>query len=64
MSFDSVASFIAMGGHGLYVWSAYGLGLVVLLANLCAPYITRRRFFAIEGERARRGAVDADEVKS
>lgn len=64
MSFDSVASFIAMGGHGVYVWSAYGLGTIVLVANLCAPYITRRRFFAIEGERARRGAVSGHEVKS
>ncbi|NJN50606.1 MAG: heme exporter protein CcmD [Gammaproteobacteria bacterium] len=62
MSFDSFASFVHMGGHGLYVWSAYGIGVIVLAANLIAPAITRRRFFAAEGERARRGAVSVGAI--
>ena len=33
MSFDSFSDFLAMGGHGLYVWLCYGVGLVVLAAN-------------------------------
>ena len=32
--------FLAMGGYAFYVWSAYGLGLVVLVWNVVAP---RRR---------------------
>ncbi|MCG2633866.1 MAG: heme exporter protein CcmD [Gammaproteobacteria bacterium] len=26
--------FLNMGGYGAYVWSAYGIGFVVLLANV------------------------------
>jgi heme exporter protein D len=62
MSFDSIGSFLAMGGHGLYVWSAYGIGVVVIAANLIGPRLTRRRFFAAEGERARRDVVSTGEV--
>ena len=29
--FDSLADFLAMGGHGLYVWLAYGTTLAVLV---------------------------------
>jgi heme exporter protein D len=32
--------FLAMGGYAFYVWSAYGLGLVILVWNVVAP---RRR---------------------
>ncbi|CBL45079.1 Heme exporter protein D [gamma proteobacterium HdN1] len=34
MYFDSFADFVAMGTHGPYVWSAYALTLIVVLANL------------------------------
>ncbi len=64
MSFDSLSSFLDMGGHALYVWSAYGIGVLVIAANLIAPAVTRRRFFATEGERLRRSEVSEDEVKS
>jgi heme exporter protein D len=33
VQFDTFAEFIAMGGHGLYVWLAYGSTIVVLLGN-------------------------------
>ncbi|MEQ8347406.1 MAG: heme exporter protein CcmD [Sneathiellaceae bacterium] len=29
--FDSFGAFLAMGGHGAYVWPALGLALLVLL---------------------------------
>ena len=45
-----------MGGHAAYVWPAYGLGLGVLAGLVLAPARARRRFFAVEGERARRFA--------
>lgn len=32
-----------MGGYGAYVWSAYGIALLVLLYNLLAPAIVSRR---------------------
>lgn len=31
MYFHSLADFLAMGGHGFYVWTAYGIALVVVL---------------------------------
>jgi heme exporter protein D len=33
VQFDTFAEFFAMGGHGLYVWLAYGSTIVVLLGN-------------------------------
>ena len=60
MSFDSFTDFVAMGGHARFVWPAYVLGLVVLAGLVWAPIRARRRFFAVEGERARRhGSSDA-----
>lgn len=34
MHFDSLSDFLAMGGHALYVWLAYGSTVIVLLANV------------------------------
>jgi len=44
MSFSSLADFIAMGNHGLYVWLSYGATLTVILANVMAVRVRRRRF--------------------
>jgi heme exporter protein D len=35
--------FLAMGGHGAYVWSAYGITLVVLGLNVWAAARRHRR---------------------
>jgi heme exporter protein D len=45
MSFDSWTEFFAMGGHGLYVWLAYGAALIVVLSNVVGVRVARRRFF-------------------
>ena len=37
----SWSEFWAMGGYGLYVWSAYGFATVVLVINVIVPL--RRR---------------------
>ncbi|WP_342651063.1 heme exporter protein CcmD [Pseudomonas sp. REB1044] len=54
MSFASFADFLAMGHHGLYVWSAYGLCLVVLAINVAVPVLERRRYLQEEARRLRR----------
>jgi len=41
-AFESFADFVAMGKHGPYVWSAYGITLVVVAANIVAPLVRRR----------------------
>jgi heme exporter protein D len=35
------SEFVAMGGYGLYVWSAYGFAAAILLINVIVPL--RRR---------------------
>lgn len=54
MSFDSFADFIAMGIHGPYVWSAYGISLAVLVINVALPVMARRRYLQDEARRLRR----------
>ncbi|MBT8766402.1 heme exporter protein CcmD [Metapseudomonas boanensis] len=54
MSFSSFTEFLAMGNHGLYVWSAYGISLVVLAINVAMPLLARRRYLQDEARRLRR----------
>lgn len=42
--FDSLASFMAMNGHGQYVWAAYGISFAVLIYLLLSPRLQRRQF--------------------
>jgi heme exporter protein D len=50
MYFDSFADFIAMGGHGLYVWLAYSIALAVVIFNVLTP-ILRKKQFMVEYQR-------------
>ena len=34
MYFDSLADFLAMGKHGFYVWSAYGISAFLIIASM------------------------------
>ncbi len=54
MSFNTVSEFLAMGGHGLYVWLSYGLGAVLIAANLIVPKLSRNRLLAEQKRRLRR----------
>ena len=54
MSFASFSDFLAMGHHGLYVWSAYGICLLVLAVNVALPLLARRRYLQEEARRLRR----------
>lgn len=44
MNFTSLAEFFAMGGYAFYVWTSYGLTLIVLLANIIIPIWQRKQF--------------------
>ncbi|MCZ6732289.1 MAG: heme exporter protein CcmD [Gammaproteobacteria bacterium] len=37
----SWSEFMSMGGYGIYVWSAYGFAIVILVINVIIPM--RRR---------------------
>lgn len=41
---NSFDEFLAMGGYGFYVWTAYGITLVVLLLNIIIPWFQCRQF--------------------
>lgn len=57
MNFSSFANFIAMGNHGLYVWTSYGISLAVLILNAALPMLARRRYLQDEARRLRREEV-------
>jgi heme exporter protein D len=54
VSFESFSDFLAMGRHGLFVWSAYGIALLVLVINVALPVMARRRYLQQEARRLRR----------
>lgn len=66
MQFDSLSALWWMNGHGPFVWSAYGLATLILLAIVWAPLQRQRRFFieqrGIERRRDIRAANDSAAV--
>ena len=42
MYFESFEALLAMGGHGRYVWSAYGIAIAVLLWNQLVVKVSRK----------------------
>lgn len=38
-----MSSFLAMGGYAAYVWPAYAVFFLVLLADFISPLLRRRR---------------------
>ncbi len=54
MSFGSLAEFLAMGGHGLYVWLSYGAALLVVVLNTAWVPVSRRRAIREAADRLHR----------
>lgn len=54
MYFESFADLLAMGKHGVYVWSAYGIALALLALNVVLPVVARRRYLQETARRLRR----------
>ena len=50
----TTGEFFHMGGYAFYVWTSYGLTLIVLLANVLAPFRQRRKILADLARRERR----------
>lgn len=38
MYFDSLSEFLNMGGHALYVWTAFAISLLLMLLNILLPW--------------------------
>jgi heme exporter protein D len=45
-----MSEFLAMGGYGFYVWSAYGVTAVAIVAELLALRARRRAALAVDAE--------------
>lgn len=56
--FDSLAAFLAMDGHGAFIWLSYGITLLVLAWLVATPLIRARRVRA-EIRRQHRAAPSA-----
>lgn len=54
VKFESMADFIGMGGHGLYVWLAYGIALAILLFNVVQPLRQTRQLLNQQARLVRR----------
>jgi heme exporter protein D len=50
----SLNEFLHMGGYAFYVWTSYGIALIVLLANILLPTRQRRKLLADIARSARR----------
>ena len=59
MYFDSVSECIDMGGHGTYVWMAYGVFVGVIIWNLVTMTLARRRMLKETRRFWRRQAMNA-----
>lgn len=54
MAFDSFADFIAMGTHGVYVWSCYGLTFAAIFFLLWQSLHERKQFFKEQQQQMKR----------
>lgn len=54
-----MSEFFSMGGYGGYVWSAYAIFFVVLIADAAAPYLRRQRVLRELRGRTRRERAKA-----
>lgn len=43
MYFDNLSDFFHMDGHALYVWSSFGISLLLMLLNILLPWWNLRR---------------------
>ncbi|WP_340677525.1 heme exporter protein CcmD [Paraglaciecola sp.] len=46
MQFDTMSDFINMGGYALYVWLAFGLGLLSVVGLWLESWRTKKRLWA------------------
>ena len=54
MYFETFSDAVSMAGHGPYVWSAYGITLLVLLVLMSSPLRRQRRLLReLRGEQRR-----------
>jgi len=59
-----MSEFFQMGGYAFYVWTSYGLTLVVLVANLIIPFNQERTILQTLARKLRRKQHDNHKQKA
>jgi heme exporter protein D len=54
----NLTEFLHMGGYAFYVWTSYGIALVVLLLNVILPLRQRNKLLANIARSTRRARRD------
>lgn len=49
-----MSEFLAMGGHGLYVWLSYAIAIGVIVINIVGPVMQKKKVIADVKRRLRR----------
>ncbi len=62
MYFDSLQAVLEMDGHGMFVWSAYVVTVIVLVGMVAHPLRRRRRLLRDIGGALRREQGAGQEV--
>lgn len=58
--FDSLGDFLYMQGHGVFVWSAYAISLLIMAWLVLSPWIQQRRLRQQLQRQYRREATRAE----
>lgn len=62
MQFNSFEEIVQMGGHGAFVWAAYAIAAITLIALIVLPLLRQRRFFAKQFASERRRIARAQQA--
>ena len=54
------SEFFHMGGYAFYVWTSYAIALVLVILNIVAPILQRRRIISRIKRALRREALERD----
>ena len=57
--FDSLADFLTMDGHGIYVWTSYAITLMVMAWVIARPVRRARRLRQVLARERRRLSTSA-----
>jgi heme exporter protein D len=57
---EQSGNFFQMGGYAFYVWSSYGLTLIVLLINYLSPKFSEKKLIA---ELVKRSKLKKTDIK-
>lgn len=58
--FETFADFIAMNGHGPFVWAAYGITFAALIVLLLSPVLQKKTFIKQQQKLQKLAQVNPD----